>query len=120
MGKTKLQGELFSCYKQGVIINGFISEWQEVSRTVTVSPHMKLGRLANTLEDRSKSQNDFDRLGSWHRDKWMGFNTEKCEVLHPGKNNQKYTHRMGDSCLDGTTAVKDLGLLVHPRLNMSQ
>ena len=47
----------------------------------------KLVRIANTLEDRNKIQNNLDRLEDWAETNRMKSNRAKCKVLHLGKRN---------------------------------
>ena len=45
----------------------------------------KLGRIANTLEDRNRFQKYLDRLEHWAENNRMKFNRDKCKVhLHLG------------------------------------
>ena len=54
----------------------------------------KLGGIANTLEDRNKIQNNFDRMEHWTKGNRMKFNSDKCKVLHLGKRNQLYSYKL--------------------------
>ena len=48
----------------------------------------------------------------------MGFNTDKCKVLHLGRKNQQHTCRLGNSFLVITEAEKDLGVIIDSKMNM--
>ena len=50
----------------------------------------------------------------------MKFNKSKCRVLHLGRSNRMYQYRLGDDLLKGSSAEKDLWVLVDDRLTMSQ
>ena len=44
----------------------------------------------------------------------------RCRVLHLGRNNHTYQYRVGADLLEGSSAEKDLGVLVDNRLTVSQ
>ena len=44
----------------------------------------------------------------------------KCQILHLGWGNPGCRDRLGNEILESTTTEKDLGILVHGKLNMSQ
>ena len=50
----------------------------------------------------------------------MGFNTDKCKVMHLGRNNRHHTYRLGNSPLVSTEAEKDLGVIIDSKMNMGQ
>uniref|UniRef100_A0A803TZL7 Reverse transcriptase domain-containing protein n=1 Tax=Anolis carolinensis TaxID=28377 RepID=A0A803TZL7_ANOCA len=80
----------------------------------------KLGGIANTPENRSRIQNDLDRLERWAETNKMKFNRDKCKILHFSRKNGMQRYRMGNAWLDSSTCEKDLGVLVDNKLNMSQ
>ena len=70
----------------------------------------------NGNESREKVQTCIDRLVSW-ADTWlMKFNSQKCKVMHLGKNNPRHTYYMCDGeerrVLEPTDVEKDLGVYV--------
>ena len=68
-------------------------------------------------------QNSIDAMVEWG-DKWLSyFNSDKCGVMHIGKNNPRYPYTMKDgqliNSLNVTELEKDLGVYVDSGLNFS-
>jgi len=68
-----------------------------------------------TVIGRDVIQQDLHSLVEWS-DKWqMAFNTEKCKMMHLGKQNKKFDYYMNNQKIGCGTVVneeKDLGVLV--------
>ena len=60
-----------------------------------------------------------DNLANWSSEWQMAFNTDKCHVLHTGRNNQKYTYQWGSGHLGTTTYEKDVGVIIADSLKPS-
>uniref|UniRef100_A0A803T7N4 Reverse transcriptase domain-containing protein n=1 Tax=Anolis carolinensis TaxID=28377 RepID=A0A803T7N4_ANOCA len=105
-----------------VLFNIFINDLDEglEGTIIKFADDTKLGGIANTPEERSRIQNDLDRLERWAETNKMKFNRDKCKILHFGRKNGMQRYRMGDTWLDSSTCEKDLGILVDNKLNMSQ
>uniref|UniRef100_A0A803T8Q3 Reverse transcriptase domain-containing protein n=1 Tax=Anolis carolinensis TaxID=28377 RepID=A0A803T8Q3_ANOCA len=105
-----------------VLFNIFINDLDEglEGTIIKFADDTKLGGIANTPEDRSRIQNDLDRLERWAETNKMKFNRDKCKILHFGRKNGNQRYRMGDDAwLDSSVCEKDLGVLVDNKLNMS-
>ena len=42
----------------------------------------------------------------------MSFNTDKCTVIHMGKNNKEAVYKMGSNVLQKSTLERDLGIMI--------
>uniref|UniRef100_A0A803TJV1 Reverse transcriptase domain-containing protein n=1 Tax=Anolis carolinensis TaxID=28377 RepID=A0A803TJV1_ANOCA len=104
-----------------VLFNIFINDLDKglEGTVINFADDTKLGGIANTPEDRSRIQNDLNRLERWAETNKMKFNRNKCKILHFSRKNGMQKYRMGDTWLDSSTCEKDLGVLVDNKLNMS-
>ena len=75
----------------------------------------KLGRMANTLQDRNKIQKDLDSLEHWAENSRMKFNKDKSTVLLLGGKKQQHPnahYKLGNAWLSNITSTKNLGVAV--------
>jgi len=79
----------------------------------------KLFGKVNNDSDRDVIQQDLHSLVEWS-DKWqMTFNTEKCKVMHLGKQNKRFDYYMNNQKLGVVNEEKDLGVLITDDLKPS-
>ena len=81
----------------------------------------------NTIEsqdDKVKLQKCIDSLVQWSIIWLLGFNSEKCKMMHLGKNNPHYTYTIKDGdierIMETTSSEKDLGVYVDPLLEFNE
>jgi len=60
-----------------------------------------------------------DRLERWACANLLKVNKAKCKVPHMGRGNPKHKYRLGGEWIQNRSEVKDLGVLVDEKLNMT-
>ena len=70
----------------------------------------KLAQPIKSLEDAEHFQRDIDNLCKWAHEWAMEFNTDKCKVMHVGRNNPKHKYHMDGVELGVTDEERDLGV----------
>ena len=134
--------------RQRTVLNGSYSEWLEVLSGVpqgsVLGPLLfvvfindidgcadqvallrkfaddtKVGNRVVTPEERMKLQECLDKLTNW-ADLWcMSFNTDKCKVLHVGRNNPRIDYTMKGKVLSETVKERDIGVNISHDLKPS-
>jgi hypothetical protein len=133
--------------KQRVVLNECSSEWIDVTSGVpqgSVLGPILFVMYINDLDEGIKNElwkfaddtklmgkcsdlrgvadirEDLEKLCVW-ADKWqMAFNTEKCKVMHVGKNNGEAKYMMGNKEITKVKEEKDLGVLVCQNLKVAK
>ena len=123
--------------KQRVVINGWESEWKEVTSGVPqgsilgpllfiifindidygivsvlskFADDTKLFRNVLKIENAFTLQDDLHKLYEWSMDWQLLFNKDKCKCLHVGHGNMDYDYFIGDERIQTTLIEKDLGV----------
>ena len=73
-----------------------------------------------SIVDHHSVQNDLESLISWSNEWLLGFNSNKCKVMHIGKRNPNYEYTMNGVLLQSVKEEKDLGVLVTSDLSFSK
>ena len=75
----------------------------------------------NSLSDKSILQESINSLVQWSERWQLKFNSDKCKILHIGKNNPKYEYSITENgvakILSETNSEKDLGVFIDPLLS---
>ena len=64
-------------------------------------------------------QRDLDTAVEWAQTCQMQFNTSKCKGMHVGHQNERAIYSMGNHRLEEVEEEKDLGVLIHRTLSVS-
>ncbi|CAM4495757.1 unnamed protein product [Caretta caretta] len=104
-----------------VLFNMFINDLEKGvnSKVAKCADDTKLLKTVKSQADCDELQKDLSKLGDWATKWQMKFNVDKCKVMHIGKHNPNYTHKMMGSKLAFTTQERDLGVIVDSSLKTS-
>ena len=72
------------------------------------------------IEDVKTLQEDLDKLSLWSSDWQMEFNTDKCSVVHVGKNKSRPQYSLCNKILKPPRKKRDLGIITDDSLKFSE
>jgi ribonucleases P/MRP protein subunit RPP40 len=82
------------------------------SKLLKFADDTKLGRGISSENDVKILREDLTKIFQWSIDWQMTFNTEKCTVIHMGKNNKEAEYKMGGNVLKKSKKERDLGVII--------
>ena len=136
---VKWIGEWLSERQQRVVVGGEASQWERVqsgvpqgsvlgpllftifindideglvNKILKFADDTKLIGRASGQHQVDSLREDLKRLSEWSEEWQLGFNIEKCKVLHMGAKNRKESYEIGGRELVKVQQEKDLGVIV--------
>ena len=107
-----------------VLFKVYINDLDLVADLITLilkfADDTKLAQRIRNEEDRQRLQRALDALQEWAAAWGMQFNAEKCKIMHVGRQNPRYTYKMGEHVLGTTDVEKDIGVQVKSDLKPSE
>ena len=76
----------------------------------------KVFHTIRSEDDYLKLQQDLDNLFLWSCEWQLGFNVDKCKVLHIGSNQHNRQYRLGGDFIAVSDVERDLGILIDNKL----
>jgi len=77
---------------------------------------LKIYRCVNNRSDAESLQNDVSSILNWATKNGLKINEKKCQVLHLGSNNLKFTYKLNNTPIPQTLQAKDLGIIIDSNL----
>ena len=132
--------------QQRVVINGFKSQWKEVtsgvpqgsvlgpllfiifvntiedgidSKVLKFADDIKMFRAIEEKNDQEAFQADLNGLVAWSENWQMKFNLSKCKVMHTGRVRNQNVYKMKGHALEKIEKERDLGVTVNSKLTAS-
>ena len=132
--------------QQRVVINGFKSQWKEVtsgvpqgsvlgpllfiifvnkiedgidSKVLKFADDIKMVRVIEGKRDQETFQDDLNGLVTWSENWQMKFNLSKCKIMHTGRVRAQSVYKMEGQNLEKTEKERDLGVIFNSKLDVS-
>ena len=127
--------DFLSHRRQRVMCNGVCSNWSEVTSGIpqgsvlgpllftifinylplSITSHIQIfaydTKIYNTVQDSGILINDLNKLVLWSKEWLLPFNTDKCNILHFGKNNPNIEYSMDEKLISASHTIKDLEII---------
>jgi len=101
-------------------IPGYDIDDNILSKVLKFADDTKLISAVATAQDITNVTNDLHNLASWSDDWMMLFNTDKCHVLHLGRDNSRAKYCLLGKELSKVADERDLGVIVQDDLKVSK
>jgi len=79
----------------------------------------KVYSAVSSPDDSDRLQQDINALNEWSECWQLPFNESKCKLIHYGRNNPKYSYKIGNTVIAEVMQEKDLGVTFDPALSFS-
>jgi len=91
-----------------------------ISKIFKFADDSKLLNSVNNLQGIEDIRRDLRNLEVWAENWQMEFNTDKCSVIHLGKNNPKSIYSLCNKEIKSSTKERDLGVIVDSTMKFSE
>ena len=104
----------------------YVNDLPEITKSIAqmFGEDTKLFSIVPDENRRAELQEDMNKLTNWTEEWPLQYYTEKCKVLHTGRNNKEYTYTMNTNqninTMDTTMLEKDLEVFMDPKLMFSR
>ena len=77
---------------------------------------LKIYRRVNNRSDAASLQTDINSILNWATKNGLRINEQKCQVLHLGSKNLKFSYDLGSAPIPQTLQARDLGVIMDSNL----
>jgi ribonuclease P/MRP protein subunit RPP40 len=90
-----------------------------ISNILKFADDIKIFGKVGTVKNGNKLRRDLEEIVRWSENWQMGFNVDKCKVMHIGRNNRKVEYFMEGRKLEKVKEEKDLGIMISDNLKVN-